>query len=147
MDTPAKRADANKWVVWANASLDPVLFIENERGQVLDSGARRAESPKALTRLESVLAQREFLSGEAFGVADVAVASYLLFVPIFFADVSFGEVAEHGAVHGPVRGATGVLKGFRREDRGVPRRPDRIVGGLTLGWLPTKARVIVNQRC
>ncbi|ACO61538.1 glutathione s-transferase [Micromonas commoda] len=91
LDTPAKRADANKWVVWANASLDPVLFIENERGQVLDSGARRAESPKALTRLESVLAQREFLSGEAFGVADVAVASYLLFVPIFFADVSFAR--------------------------------------------------------
>ena len=91
LDTPAKRADANKWVVWANASLDPVLFIENERGQVLDSGARRAESPKALTRLESVLSQREFLSGDAFGVADVAVASYLLFVPIFFADVSFAR--------------------------------------------------------
>ena len=33
LDTPAKRADANKWIVWANASLDPVLFIENERGQ------------------------------------------------------------------------------------------------------------------
>ena len=92
LDTPAKRADANKWIVWANASLDPVLFIENERGQVLDSGARtKGESPKALTRLESVLSKREFLSGESFGVADVAVASYLLFVPVFFADVSFAR--------------------------------------------------------
>lgn len=40
LDTPAKRAEASKWVVWANASLDPVLFIENERGGVIDSGAR-----------------------------------------------------------------------------------------------------------
>ena len=40
LDNPAARADAGKWVVWANASLDPCLFIENERGQVLDTGAR-----------------------------------------------------------------------------------------------------------
>ena len=43
LDTPAKRADASKWVVWANASLDPCLFIENERGGVIDSGARQGE--------------------------------------------------------------------------------------------------------
>lgn len=40
LDTPASRAAAGMWVVWANASLDPCLFIENERGQVLDSGVR-----------------------------------------------------------------------------------------------------------
>jgi hypothetical protein len=28
-------------VVWANASLDPCLFIENDRGGVIDSGARQ----------------------------------------------------------------------------------------------------------
>ena len=143
LDTPAKRADANKWVVWANASLDPVLFIENERGQVLDSGARRAESPKALTRLESVLSQREFLSGDAFGVADVAVASYLLFVPIFFADVSFARWPNTARYMGRcvVRPAYSKAFGGRTAAYLAPRS-DRggvyIVGGLTmttLGWL------------
>ena len=89
LDTPAKRADANKWVV--QRIVGPGA-VHRERARAgADSGARRAESPKALTRLESVLSQREFLSGDAFGVADVAVASYLLFVPIFFADVSFAR--------------------------------------------------------
>ena len=79
--------------MWANASLDPCLFIENERGQVLDTGARAANgSPRALTRLEATLAERKFLAGDdAFGVADVAVAAYLLYVPMFFADVSFAR--------------------------------------------------------
>ena len=40
LDTPARRADAGKWIHWANASLDPCLFRENDRGQVLDTGAR-----------------------------------------------------------------------------------------------------------
>ena len=59
LDTPAKRADANKWVVWANASLDPVLFIENERGQVLDSGAS-ARNLKGAHQARVRAAQREF---------------------------------------------------------------------------------------
>ena len=93
LDNPAARADAGKWVVWANASLDPCLFIENDRGQVLDTGARAANgSPRALTRLEATLAERKFLAGDdTFGVADVAVAAYLLYVPMFFADVSFAR--------------------------------------------------------
>jgi len=98
LDTPAKRADAGKWVVWANASLDPCLFIENERGGVIDSGARKATPPKPLERLEAVLGTREWLAGGAaegdggdFGVADVAVGAYLLFVPQFFNDVSFAR--------------------------------------------------------
>jgi hypothetical protein len=28
-------ADVTKWVVWANAALDPILFLENDRGQVM----------------------------------------------------------------------------------------------------------------
>ena len=91
LDTAKKRAAAGKWVVWANASLDPCLFIENERGQVLDSGARARTPPKPLERLNVVLATREWLGGDEFGVADVAVASYLLYVPQFFADASFAR--------------------------------------------------------
>ena len=26
LDTPEKRAEVNKWIVWANASLDPICF-------------------------------------------------------------------------------------------------------------------------
>ena len=35
LDTPEKRAAAGSWVVWANATLDPICFIENDRGQVM----------------------------------------------------------------------------------------------------------------
>jgi glutathione S-transferase len=34
------------WVVWANASLDPLLFLENERGQVI--GTRLTQNPKGI---------------------------------------------------------------------------------------------------
>jgi len=46
LDTPEKRAAVGKWVMWANASLDPICFVENDRGQVsleaqkFDVGAR-----------------------------------------------------------------------------------------------------------
>lgn len=40
LDTPQKRAAVQPWLVWANASLDPCIFVENARGQVLDTGAR-----------------------------------------------------------------------------------------------------------
>ena len=133
LDTPARRADAGKWVHWANASLDPCLFKENDRGQVLDTGARVLPGrppPRALERLERELTasandarrgwlassqnshsqsherqnqgreapgeddtSREDTSGAfadaCFGVADVAVGSYLLYVPQFFPEVSF----------------------------------------------------------
>jgi hypothetical protein len=54
--SPARRADALKWIVWANASLDPCLFVEDARGRVLDSGARAKEPPRTLLRLEAWLA-------------------------------------------------------------------------------------------
>lgn len=96
LDTPKKRANASKWILWANASLDPCLFKENERGQVLDTGARvvgKQEPPKALQRLEKVLAasQSGWLLKEGFGPGDVAVGAYLLYVPQFFRDVSFSR--------------------------------------------------------
>ena len=136
LDTPARRADAGKWIHWANASLDPCLFKENDRGQVLDTGARVRPGqapPRALERLEKELAESTndarrgwlaasrksqsqdrfvqsrdrgdddsetdsdantssddgLFSDASFGVADVAVGSYLLYVPQFFPEVSF----------------------------------------------------------
>ena len=87
LDTPKTRAAAAAWVSWANASLDPVLFVENERGGVVDTKARDPNN-KRLRRLDDVLASRDYLLGD-FSVADVAVGAYLLYVPQFFPDVSF----------------------------------------------------------
>ena len=39
-------AQITKWVVWANAALDPILFLENERGQVI--GTRLTQNPKGI---------------------------------------------------------------------------------------------------
>jgi len=91
LDTPDKRAAVTKWVIWANSSLDPILFKENDQGKVIGTGA--AGDPKGLQRLEALLADSEsdFLVGDEFSVADVAVASYLLYVPQFFPKISMGK--------------------------------------------------------
>lgn len=89
LDSPEKRAEAGKWVFWANATLDPICFIEDGNGRVLDTGLRG--EPRAINRLEQILSDREFLLGDAFSVADVAVGAYLLYVPQFFSDVDVSK--------------------------------------------------------
>eukprot|EP00929_Paragymnodinium_shiwhaense_P102822 TRINITY_DN66051_c0_g1_i2.p1 TRINITY_DN66051_c0_g1~~TRINITY_DN66051_c0_g1_i2.p1 ORF type:complete len:245 (+),score=50.89 TRINITY_DN66051_c0_g1_i2:160-894(+) len=92
LDTPEKRAEANKWVYWANATLDGICFKEDGNGRVLDTGLRG--DPPQIAKLNAILAQQEYLLGdgeEAFSVADVAVGSYLLFVPIFFPDINVSK--------------------------------------------------------
>ena len=111
LETAAQRATVGKWIVWANATLDPILFKENENGkvgysctalrvgwkmweatrrtsplsltwhtrQVIGTGA--GGTPKGLVRLESMLEGKEWLEGDAFSVADVAVGAYLLYAP------------------------------------------------------------------
>ena len=85
-DAKAK-SNAYSWVLWANASLDPICFKEDANGRVIDTGIKN--DTKGMRRLDDVLSKREWLSGDAFGVADVAVAAYLLYVPQFFQGVSF----------------------------------------------------------
>ena len=70
------------WLVWANSSLDPILFKENERGQVIGTGA--GVENKKLRKLNDILSTSKYLLGDNFSVADVAVASYLLYIPQFF---------------------------------------------------------------
>lgn len=89
LSSPEALAEVAKWIVWANASLDPVVFIENDRGQVLDTGLR--QNPKVIQRLESLLEGQSWLLGEEFSVADVAVASYLLYGIMFFPDVQISK--------------------------------------------------------
>ena len=83
LNTPEKRSAVNTWLVWANSSLDPILFKENERGQVIGTGA--GVENKKLRILDSILSKSKYLLGDnKFSVADVAVASYLLYIPQFF---------------------------------------------------------------
>ena len=89
-ESEQERADCLSWCLWANSSLDPVLFKENERGQVIGTGA--GQENRKLRGLEVHLEGKEYLSRtNRFTAADVAVASYLLYIPQFFGGkVSFG---------------------------------------------------------
>ncbi|KAK3245184.1 glutathione S-transferase [Cymbomonas tetramitiformis] len=89
VDTPEQRALVGKWVMWANATLDSLLFIETPEGRVIDTGVRRPT--KIMDTLDQLLAGQEYLLGSNFSVADVAVGSYLLYVPQFFPDVSLSK--------------------------------------------------------
>jgi glutathione S-transferase/alpha,alpha-trehalase len=85
--TKAQRAAITSWIVWANASLDPVCFIETPQGKVYDTGLKYGHP--SLDRLNALFKDQNFLLGnDLFSLADVAVASYLLYVPQFFPDVS-----------------------------------------------------------
>lgn len=89
LSTPEMRAEASKWVLWANATLDPICFLETEDGKVYGTGLRG--EPRALSILNNLLSQREFLLGDTFSVADVAVGAYLLYVPQFFPDINVSK--------------------------------------------------------
>jgi glutathione S-transferase/alpha,alpha-trehalase len=87
-------AQYTKWVVWANSELDPLCFGKGMSGTKLDK-----EGVKPLQVLENLLEKRlnhsyrflsltfpcsDYIVDNEFSVADVAVASYLNYVPIFF---------------------------------------------------------------
>lgn len=76
--TPEKRAEYTKWVVWANAELDGLCFGQRMSGTMLDQPERKLDT------LDEILSRRPFILGEEFSVADVAVAAYLNYVPVFF---------------------------------------------------------------
>ena len=67
-----QRSVMAQWVLFANATLGPGLFVE---------ASREREMPKLLTPLSQILENQPFLV-EDFTVADVAVGSILAYVPI-----------------------------------------------------------------
>ena len=81
-NTPAQRAAYTKWVVWANSELDGLCFGKQMSGTMLDKPGR------ALDVLDNMLGSKEWLVDNKFSVADVAVGSYLNYVPIFFRGIS-----------------------------------------------------------
>jgi glutathione S-transferase len=87
--SPADAAAILSWIVWANASFDPICFLNTPAGKVYDTAMRQPN--QKVKRLDDLLAQNEWIIGETFTVADVAIASYGLYVLLFFPDVSLAK--------------------------------------------------------
>jgi glutathione S-transferase/alpha,alpha-trehalase len=114
----SKKAAILAWVAWANASLDPICFLETPEGKVYvtvsterltpsshsimypsfpcmfcycryDTGLRKPS--RRIDTLNSILEKRDCLVGDEFTVADVAVSSYLLYVLQFFPDTDLSR--------------------------------------------------------
>lgn len=88
--TPQQRAAYTKWVVWSNSELDGLCFgavpgDHRVRGTSMDK-----PQIKQVAILEEILGGCDWLVDNSFSVADVAVGSYLNYVPLFFpnADLS-----------------------------------------------------------
>ncbi|KAL7524234.1 hypothetical protein ACHAXR_000485, partial [Thalassiosira sp. AJA248-18] len=73
------------WVAWANASLDPICFLETPEGKVYDTGLRSAN--RRIKKVDEILSDSTFLVPGGFSLADVAVATYFLYVVQFFPDI------------------------------------------------------------
>jgi len=69
--TPEQRATVAQWVVFANATLGPGVFME---------ATREKESPRLLGGVNRVLEGRTFVLGDAFSAADVALGSLLAYM-------------------------------------------------------------------
>ena len=72
LQTPETRAIAAQWVLFANATLGPGVFME---------ATREKEFPRLMEPLQAILSQQPFMLGEQFSVVDVAVGSYLFYIP------------------------------------------------------------------
>ncbi len=72
-DTVEKQAEIVQWVIFANATLGPGIFVEASRDR---------ETPKLLQPLNRIFEKQQFLMGDEFGVADAAVGSMLIYIPM-----------------------------------------------------------------
>lgn len=71
--SPEEQAKINQWILFGNATLGPGIFVEANRER---------EMPKLMTALNQILEKQQFLMGDEFTVADVAVGSILAYIPM-----------------------------------------------------------------
>jgi glutathione S-transferase len=68
-----QQAEISQWVLFANATLGPGIFVE---------ASRERETPHLLNPLNQILERQLFLLGDQFSVVDVAVGSVLAYIPM-----------------------------------------------------------------
>lgn len=88
-DSADRKAAIASWISWANASLDPICFLETPEGKVYDTGLKKPN--RRIDVLDQILSTQEYLLPSGFSTADVAVASYLLYVPQFFGSIDLSR--------------------------------------------------------
>jgi len=88
-DSVSRRAQITSWISWANASLDPICFLETPDGKVYDTGLKQPN--RRIDKLDQLLSSESYLVEGGFSLADVAVASYLLYVPQFFKGINLNR--------------------------------------------------------
>lgn len=69
------QAETIQWILFANSTLANGLFLEERREQ---------EMPRLLTPLNEIFQENDYLMGEEFTVADVAVGYYLYIARLLF---------------------------------------------------------------
>lgn len=84
-----QQASIISWIVWANASLDPICFLETPDGKVYDTGLKKPN--RRIDTIDQLLSSQAYMTGDNFTIADVAIASYLLYVPQFFQDIDLSR--------------------------------------------------------
>jgi len=70
---PAAEAVQAQWILFANATLGPEVFVEARREQAM---------PRLVGGLDALLANQPFVAGDQFSAADVAVGSILFYIPL-----------------------------------------------------------------
>jgi glutathione S-transferase len=71
--TTEQRAIDQQWVLFANATVATGIFVEANRER---------EMPRLLGGLSELLTQSPYITGETFGVSDVALGSILAYIPM-----------------------------------------------------------------
>ncbi|HFJ4509901.1 TPA: glutathione S-transferase family protein [Salmonella enterica] len=85
VDNPARRAEGEKWMDWANQTLSPahrVLLMglvrtppEKRDQAAIEAGIEKCDSLFAL--LDDALARQPWFSGDNFGTGDIAIAPFV----------------------------------------------------------------------
>ncbi|KAG2496849.1 hypothetical protein HYH03_005253 [Edaphochlamys debaryana] len=70
--TPEDRSVAEQWALFGTSTLFEAVFVDQWRDQAM---------PDLFTALDGILAKQPYIAGSSFTVSDVAVGSYLLYIP------------------------------------------------------------------
>ncbi|EDU6365779.1 TPA: glutathione S-transferase family protein [Salmonella enterica subsp. houtenae] len=85
VDNPARRAEGEKWMDWANQTLSPAHRVilmglvrtppEKRDQAAIEAGIEKCDSLFAL--LDDALARQTWFSGDSFGTGDIAIAPFV----------------------------------------------------------------------